>query len=192
MLRHDIQGFITPAMILATEAFSSDSWSIRNSALMAFTALTKRLIDNLHVQEQDLSRTRGLSVWEFLHRYEELSEYFMGRLREGLRKVKKEEKEKEDLVIFSILLLISRLIPSFQLVELDQSPLKKSIASTLTDYISLIKDYSRNATYFVRKISAQALLPLIRFDSYVHHEIPAYFQELHDSLRPDKAHAPLK
>ena len=51
MLRHDIQGFITPAMILATESFSSNSWSIRNSALMAFTALTKRLLNNLHVQD---------------------------------------------------------------------------------------------------------------------------------------------
>lgn len=113
MLRHDIQSFITPAMILATESFSSNNWSIRNSALMAFTALTKRLLNNLHVQDQDLSRTRGLSVWDFLSKYNELSEYFLGKLREGLRTIKKEEKEKEDLVIFSILLLISRLIPSF-------------------------------------------------------------------------------
>jgi hypothetical protein len=60
-----------------------------------------------------LSRTRGLSVWEFLAKYQELSEYFLTKLRDGLRTIKKEEKEKEDLVIFSILLLISRLIPSF-------------------------------------------------------------------------------
>ncbi len=50
-LRHDVQRFITPAMILATESFSSNSWSIRNSALMAFTALTKRVLNNLHVQD---------------------------------------------------------------------------------------------------------------------------------------------
>lgn len=48
-LKHDIKKFITPAMMLAVEAFSSDSWSIRNSALMAFTALTKRLLGTLHV-----------------------------------------------------------------------------------------------------------------------------------------------
>lgn len=103
-------------MILATESFSSNNWSIRNSALMAFTSLTKRLLNNLHVQDQDLARTRGLSVWEFLHKYHDLSEYFLGKLREGLdanKGKKKEDKEKEDLVIFSILLLISRLIPSF-------------------------------------------------------------------------------
>jgi len=108
-------------MILATESFNSDSWSIRNSSLMAFTALTKRLLNNLHVQDQDLSRTRGLSVWEFLTKYHDLSEYFLVKLKEGLSAThkgkNKQEKEKEDLVIFSILLLISRLIPSFQLVE---------------------------------------------------------------------------
>jgi hypothetical protein len=155
MLRHDIQGFITPAMILATESFSSNNWSIRNSALMAFTALTKRLLNNLHVQDQDLSRTRGLSVWEFLSKYHELSEFFLHKLREGLRVIKKDEKEKEDLVIFSILLLISRLIPSFQLVELETpNELKKSRDASITEYVALIKEYSRNATYFVRKISA--------------------------------------
>jgi|LauGreDrversion4_2_1035121.scaffolds.fasta_scaffold226534_3 hypothetical protein len=103
-------------MILATESFSSNNWSIRNSALMAFTALTKRLLNNLHVQEQDLARTRGLSVWEFLSKYQELSDYFLAKLRQGLEvssRKNKEEKEKDDLVIFSILLLVSRLIPSF-------------------------------------------------------------------------------
>jgi hypothetical protein len=139
---------------------------------MAFTALTKRLLNNLHVQEQDLSRTRGLTVWEFLFKYQELSEYFLAKLKEGLRTVKREDKEKEDLVNFSILLLISRLIPSFQMVEFDTSTLKKSRDTSISEYIELIKEYSRNATYFVRKISAQALLPLIKFEDYVSQEIP--------------------
>jgi len=102
-----------------------------------------------------LSRTRGLTVWEFLYKYQELSEYFLAKLREGLKSTtKKEDKEKEDLVNFSILLLISRLIPSFQMVELDSSLLKKSRDASIREYIHLIKEYSRNATYFVRKISA--------------------------------------
>jgi hypothetical protein len=49
LLRHDIQNYITPGMILACESFSSDNWLIRNSALMSFTALTKRVLNNLHV-----------------------------------------------------------------------------------------------------------------------------------------------
>lgn len=35
------------------------------------------------------------------------------------------------------------------------------------EYIGLIKAYTKSGTYFVRKISAQALLPLISFDDYI-------------------------
>lgn len=105
-------------MILATESFCDNSWSIRNSALMCFTALTKRMLNTLYVQDQDLSKRKGLSVWEFLSKFHELSEYFKLKLKECLHtKVSKAEKEKLDLVIFSILLLISRLIPSFQFAD---------------------------------------------------------------------------
>ena len=50
-LKNDIHKFITPAMILATENFKSESWSIRNSALMCFTSLTKRMLNTTTVQE---------------------------------------------------------------------------------------------------------------------------------------------
>jgi hypothetical protein len=82
------------------------------------------------------------------------------KLREGLTAGTKGglDKEKQDLVIFSILLLISRLIPSFQLVELPEQSstraLTKSRDESIREYISLIKEYSKNATYFVRKIAA--------------------------------------
>ena len=49
--------------------------------------------------------------------------------------------------------------------------------------MALIKVYSGNATYFVRKIAAQAILPLIKFEEYVTVEIPSYFEELIHSLK---------
>lgn len=51
LLKHDLGKHLTPAMILATEHFESDTWSIRNSALMCFTALTKRLLRTTIVQQ---------------------------------------------------------------------------------------------------------------------------------------------
>ena len=106
-------------MILATENFKSDNWSIRNSALMCFTSLTKRLLDTTTVQDQDLSRKKGLSIWEFVSRYEDLSDYFKGKLKDclGQKKLNKEGRERSDMVIFSILLLISRLVPAFHLTD---------------------------------------------------------------------------
>ena len=65
---------------------------------------------------------------------------------------------------------------------MDSSDLKKSREASIQEYVALIKDYSRNATYFVRKISAQAILPLIKFESYVAEEIPKYFREIIDSV----------
>jgi len=115
LLKHDIGKFITPAMILATENFKSDNWSIRNSALMCFTSLTKRLLNTTTVQDQDLSRKKGLSIWDFVLRHKELSDYFKGQLRDcrDQKKLNKDERERSDMVIFSILLFISRLVPAF-------------------------------------------------------------------------------
>ena len=46
-----------------------------------------------------------------LSRYENLLKYFIKKLTECDRKLNKEENDKQDLVIFSILLLTSRLVP---------------------------------------------------------------------------------
>jgi hypothetical protein len=50
-LRQDIKDFLPEAMMLSTKEFKSDNWSIRNSALMCFTALIKRLLNTNMVQE---------------------------------------------------------------------------------------------------------------------------------------------
>jgi len=50
-LRQDVRAYITRAMMLSMDEFSSDNWSIRNSALMCFTALIKRLLNDFHIQE---------------------------------------------------------------------------------------------------------------------------------------------
>ncbi len=72
-------------------------------------------------------------MWEFLSKYQELSQYFQKKLAQSLEvqgTQRKEDKDKQDLVTFSILLLISRLIPSFQLVD---SPKVASEESKSTD-----------------------------------------------------------
>jgi hypothetical protein len=49
LLRHDSSSFISRAMVLSMEEFKSNNWSIRNSALMCFTALIRRLLDDFHI-----------------------------------------------------------------------------------------------------------------------------------------------
>ena len=181
LLRHDARTYISRAMILSMEEFQSDNWSIRNSALMCFTALIKRLLDDFHIQEQNLGKKRGFSICDLLTRYDGLLKYFTGKLAEcksGSGKLKKEEKDKQDLAIFSILLLTSRLVP-FSWAHQDEEKLaqgndfraelfqRPEVREQLDTLVQLIKSYSDSGTYFVRKISAQALLPLLQFGSYI-------------------------
>ena len=110
-LRQDVNSFIPRAMILSMEEFSSDNWSIRNSALMCFTALIKRLFDNFHIQNQDLSKKRGMSIVCLISSFPDLFQYFKTKLSQLVTATKDLDKQKQDLVVFSILLLTSRLVP---------------------------------------------------------------------------------
>ena len=75
-----------------------------------------------------MARKKGLSIWEFVQRHKELSDYFKQKLRECIdsKSLSKEARERNDMVIFSILLLISRLIPAFQLTDSEQEESKET------------------------------------------------------------------
>ena len=102
-------------------------------------------------------------------------QYFIKKLTECDQKLNKEENDKQDLVIFSILLLTSRLAP-FAWAHQEEGKDKEEqrdfrmklfskpeVKQQLETFSSLIRSYSGSATYFVRKISAQSLLPLLHF-----------------------------
>ena len=88
-LRQDVNQYIPLAMMLSMDEFSSDNWSIRNSALMCFTALIKRLFDNFHIQEQDLSKKRGMSIVHLIKNFHDLFQYFKTKLTQAAVPVKK-------------------------------------------------------------------------------------------------------
>jgi hypothetical protein len=75
-LREDITKFITPAMILSCDEFKNENWNIRNSALMCFTALIKRLLGTHHIQDQDLSKRKGISAIALHFYFNPLLTYF--------------------------------------------------------------------------------------------------------------------
>ena len=104
--------------------------------------------------------------------------YFMAKLQECAAtntRMSKSEKDKQDLTIFSILLLTSRLVP-YSFFDGDEDPCAQhrelferdeNMRNRLAAFIALIKNYSASSTYFVRKISAQAMLPLIAFADFI-------------------------
>lgn len=152
-LREDITQFITPAMMLSCEEFKNENWNIRNSALMCFTALIKRLLGTHHIQDQDLSRRKGMSAIDLNQNFKQLLTYFSSKLA---FKDSKLEKDKQDMVNFSIMLLLSRMVPfSFWSVqESKKATIDDDFLHTVSHILTLIKQQAGNSTYFVRKISA--------------------------------------
>jgi glycopeptide antibiotics resistance protein len=73
------------------------------------------------------------------------------------------------MVNFSIMLLLSRLVPfSFYCVQ-DSKKFKidDKFTNTIGQIMGLIRQQSGNSTYFVRKIAAQSLLPLLEFNQWL-------------------------
>ena len=114
----------------------------------------------------------------------------------------KAEKDKQDLTIFSILLLTSRLVP-FSFFADDKNDdasrqrdrrtpffARPEIQERLNTYLELIKSYSGSGTYFVRKISAQAMLPLLRFSEFIPEIVRTLtsLRESGNSVRQNQAH----
>lgn len=156
-LRHDANTYVPRAMILAMEQFKSDNWSIRNSALMCFTACIKRLLDTQMIQSQDLGKKRGFSIIELLTVHKDLSAYFMKKLAECTEKAQGSEMDKQNMIIFSIMLVITRLVPYSFSSGSDHRSAKfesKEFQDTLKSLIEQVASYSSSGTYFVRKISA--------------------------------------
>ena len=118
--------------------------------------------------------------------YRPLLDYFKSKL--AVQSLKGVEKERQDMTVFSIMLLLSRLVPySFKCTE-NKPVLESGFRQLIAEICDQIRGLSGNSTYFVRKISAQALLPLLPFDSWVP-EIEACVTRLSgEKMRQNEAH----
>ena len=53
-LRHDVSKFVTRGLKLDIIGFSHNSWSVRNSSLMSFTAISRRVLGQNRIQEASI------------------------------------------------------------------------------------------------------------------------------------------
>ena len=114
---------------------------------------------------------------DLIIRHSELLDYFINKLQiSDQAGLSKSEKDKQDMIIFGILLLTSRLMPLELHIENEERDDKKfstqelakdEVREKLNHLKKLIMSFVKSGTYFVRKISAQALLPLLKFSDYI-------------------------
>ena len=94
------------------------------------------------------------------------------------------------MVTFSIMLLLSRLVPySFHTFQESKKELiTEAFYESQATYVKLIKEQRGNSTYFVRKISAQSLLPLLEFEKWLPEVFDCLNQLKSQKLRQNEAH----
>ena len=65
-----------------------------------------------------------------------------------------------------------------------------SVKDRLNAYIEMISAYSSSGTYFVRKISAQAMLPLLKFSDFIPEIVRTltHLQQSGNSIKQNQAH----
>ncbi|KAI5076112.1 hypothetical protein GOP47_0008177 [Adiantum capillus-veneris] len=140
-LSTDCSGFCAEGLSVAIQAFSSCHWEVRNAAVLAFTALLRRMVGFLNNQTHESAR-RAMTGFEFFHRYPSLHFFLLKELQNATLQL---EDENEHTAVGSgnlsrtlhpslapVLIILSRLKPSIINTDKDDwlSP------SAFTSYIS--------------------------------------------------------
>ncbi|KYQ89611.1 hypothetical protein DLAC_09571 [Tieghemostelium lacteum] len=158
---NELDQYLEPTLITVIKAFSSKSWSVRNSATMAFSILVDRVVDSKKLKA-DKSILNTTTFYHFFSRmpsvYPFLLEYFRNSLAfiQQNQSTDKDQLEKGKVIqssIYAILVLFSRLQPSNIIHPND--PLSPS------QFVPLITQCCQFSSYMVRQISARALVPLV-------------------------------
>lgn len=107
-LKKDMEHFMGQGLALAIRGFSNNDWSIRNSSLMLYSAIMKRLFPSISNDNQMKSRN-GLNVIQFfVLRAPSLLKFFFDEILEFSRK-----KTEHNMypTIYPISLILSKLLP---------------------------------------------------------------------------------
>eukprot|EP00250_Pteridium_aquilinum_P018278 c24018_g1_i1 orf=60-7133(+) len=175
-LSTDSSGFCAEGLSVAIQAFSSHYWEVRNAAVLAFTALLRRMVGFLNNETYESAR-RAITGFEFFHRFPLLHSFLLKELQNATSQLE-DEKGCETAIksgnlsrtlhpsLAPILIILSRLKPSIINSDADDwlSP------STFIPYISRCATQSNLK---VRILASRALAPLVVADN-----LPCTLQEL--------------
>ncbi|KAF2069433.1 hypothetical protein CYY_009245 [Polysphondylium violaceum] len=154
----ELDQYMARALITAIKAFSSPSWSVRNSATMAFSVLVDRIIGTKKLKS-DNSILNTTTFFHFFSRMPSVYPFLLEHFKNSLAFISNEKKDQEEegkivqSSIYAILVLFSRLQPSN--IDHPNDPLAPN------SFVPLITQCCQFSNYMVRQISARALVPLV-------------------------------
>ncbi|EGC34153.1 hypothetical protein DICPUDRAFT_153668 [Dictyostelium purpureum] len=152
----ELDQYLARTLITVIKAFSSKSWSVRNSATMAFSVLVDRIIGTKKLKA-DNSIINTTTFYHFFSRMPSVYSFLLDYFKRSLTFIKENTLIEEGKIIqssvYAILVLFSRLQPSN--IDHPNDPLAPAA------FVPLISQCCQFSNYMVRQISARALVPLI-------------------------------
>ncbi|XP_078352490.1 tRNA (32-2'-O)-methyltransferase regulator THADA-like isoform X2 [Oculina patagonica] len=148
--------FVSDGVVVAINGFQSDSWAVRNSSMLLFSALVTRIF-GVKQGKDEHSRRNCMTGREFFSRFPELHSFFLGHLQVACQGIDRDNAIHPSL--YPVLVILSRLYPS----TMDGADTVLSMAM----FVPYVTSCRKSMVIKVRIMSARAVVPLVSDDLLV-------------------------
>ncbi|KAJ7373357.1 hypothetical protein OS493_012949 [Desmophyllum pertusum] len=148
--------FVSDGVVVAINGFHSDSWAVRNSSTLLFSALVTRIFGVKRGRDEH-SRKNCMTGREFFSRFPELHSFFQSHLQVACQGIDRDNTIHPSL--YPVLVILSRLYPS----TMDGVDTVLSMAVFVPYVISCRK----SMVIKTRLMSSRAIVPLVSGDLLV-------------------------
>ncbi|XP_031550253.1 thyroid adenoma-associated protein homolog [Actinia tenebrosa] len=151
-LGEDVFPFVASGLMIAVRGFLSDSWAIRNSSTLLFSALMTRIF-GVKKSKDEHSRRNCMTGREFFTRFPELHSFLLEEMKKATEAIEKSLALDLHPSLYPVLVLLSRLYPS----SMD------GVDSTLnmSAFIPYVIRCGGSSVLKTRAMAARAIVPLV-------------------------------
>ncbi|KAL1490921.1 hypothetical protein ABEB36_011593 [Hypothenemus hampei] len=167
-----VGSYVSRGVILAINGLRSDSWGVRNSSTLLFASLITRMFGVQRSADLDqISIKNKLTVNVFFMRYRELYDFI-------LKNLAKECVNEASLILYPILMILSRLYPS----AFENEPHKG------VEYLPYIDVCLSNPAYRIREAAAKASVALIHEKDIINHFNKCFTKLSNERIADNECH----
>lgn len=200
-LKKDMEHYMGQGLALAIRGFSNNDWSIRNSSLMLYSAIMKRLFPNVS-NEAQVNYRSGLNVIQFfVLRCPSLLKFFFDEILEFSKRTGEHNMYP---TIYPISLILSKLLPydmknddneeegekleaeskepEYKMDDIDSGEKNRFVtAAEINQFRGLLLACAGCKNFLGRVLVARAIVPFISFNeaaSFLDHILPKSLAEI--------------
>lgn len=183
-LKQDMEHHVGQGLALAIRGFSNNDWSIRNSSLMLYSAIMKRLFPNVSNEIQANYRS-GLNVIQFfVFRAPSLLKFFFDEIVDFSKRANEHNMYP---TIYPISLILSKLLPydmktseaeeeegsekkeesesGYQMNDIAEGDKKRFVtANEINQFRGLLLSCAGSKNFLGRVLVARAIVPFVTFN----------------------------